>query len=231
MTYIELMNRFWEMDECWQFSCYETRLYFYLLKTANRMGWPATWTRSDLRTASEVGISIKRFKHARRRLVEAGLIGFVPGGNGQGVKTCYSVTEPPAPLCRDLSPSSQTAFVPRGKKTHKRGTTSEPTTTTAPSELLPLHRCRERLESDRDWKERVCKNMRNRYERFDETTLERLLDAFFCRLENEGIAGKTLNDARAHFARWLPIELEREKRSEKKERGMNRLHSTVYDQF
>ena len=39
MTYIELINNFWFLDEDWQFTCCETRLYFYLLKTANRLGW------------------------------------------------------------------------------------------------------------------------------------------------------------------------------------------------
>lgn len=47
MTYIELINNFWELDEDWQFTCCETRLYFYLLKTANRLGWVDSWTRSD----------------------------------------------------------------------------------------------------------------------------------------------------------------------------------------
>ena len=46
MTYIELINNFWFLDEDWQFTCCETRLYFYLLKTANRLGWVDSWTRS-----------------------------------------------------------------------------------------------------------------------------------------------------------------------------------------
>ncbi len=54
MTYIELINRFWELDESWQFSCCETRLYFYLLKIANRLGWEDNWTRSDTKVSSDV---------------------------------------------------------------------------------------------------------------------------------------------------------------------------------
>nr|DAJ17288.1 MAG TPA: hypothetical protein [Siphoviridae sp. ct8TV20] len=30
MTYIELINQFWLLDEDWQFTCCETRLYFIL---------------------------------------------------------------------------------------------------------------------------------------------------------------------------------------------------------
>ena len=87
MTYIELINNFWFLDEDWQFTCCETRLYFYLLKTANRLGWVDSWTRSDTKVASDVGVSVNSMKTARNRLVQAGLIAFKAGGNGQRDKT------------------------------------------------------------------------------------------------------------------------------------------------
>ena len=90
MTYIELINRFWELDESWQFSCCETRLYFYLLKTANRLGWEDNWTRSDTKVSSDVGVSVKVFKAARNRLVKADLIE-CKQGNGRGNKSTYSI--------------------------------------------------------------------------------------------------------------------------------------------
>lgn len=91
MTYIELINNFWFLDEDWQFTCCETRLYFYLLKTANRLGWVDSWTRSDTKVASDVGVSVNSMKNARNRLVQAGLIAFKAGGNGQRDKTKYQV--------------------------------------------------------------------------------------------------------------------------------------------
>lgn len=91
MTYIELINNFWFLDEDWQFTCCETRLYFYLLKTANRLGWVDSWTRSDTKVASDVGVSVNSMKTARNRLVQAGLIAFKAGGNGQRDKTKYQV--------------------------------------------------------------------------------------------------------------------------------------------
>ena len=91
MTYIELINNFWELDEDWQFTCCETRLYFYLLKTANRLGWVDSWTRSDAKVSSDVGVSVNSMKTARNRLVQAGLIEFKSGGNGQRDKTRYIV--------------------------------------------------------------------------------------------------------------------------------------------
>ena len=90
MTYIELINNFWELDEDWQFTCCETRLYFYLLKTANRLGWVDSWTRSDAKVSSDVGVSVNSMKTARNRLVQAGLIE-CKRGNGQRDKTRYIV--------------------------------------------------------------------------------------------------------------------------------------------
>ena len=68
MTYIELINRFWELDESWQFSCCETRLYFYLLKIANRLGWEDNWTRSDTKVSSDVGVSVKAVSYTHLTL-------------------------------------------------------------------------------------------------------------------------------------------------------------------
>lgn len=94
MNYIELINRFWEIDEAWQFSCCETRLYFYLLKTANRLGWEDNWTHSDDKTSANVGVSRDTLKSARNRLVQAKLISFKAGGKGYGNKTRYEILVP-----------------------------------------------------------------------------------------------------------------------------------------
>ena len=106
MTYIELINNFWELDEDWQFTCCETRLYFYLLKTANRLGWVDSWTRSDAKVSSDVGVSVNSMKTARNRLVQAGLIEFKSGGNGQRDKTRYFVR------CQNLIPKLQPKHEP-----------------------------------------------------------------------------------------------------------------------
>ena len=107
MTYIELINNFWELDEDWQFTCCETRLYFYLLKTANRLGWVDSWTRSDAKVSSDVGVSVNSMKTARNRLVQAGLIEFKSGGNGQRDKTRYIVR------CQNLIPKLQPNHEPK----------------------------------------------------------------------------------------------------------------------
>lgn len=94
------------MDEDWQFTCCETRLYFYLLKTANRLGWVDSWTRSDAKVSSDVGVSVNSMKTARNRLVQAGLIEFKSGGNGQRDKTRYIVR------CQNLIPKLQPKHEP-----------------------------------------------------------------------------------------------------------------------
>lgn len=94
MNYIELINRFWELDEIWQFSCCETRLYFYLLKVANRLGWENNWTHSDDKTAANVGVSNNSMKNARNRLIQAGLIAIKAGGKGFRDKTRYQILIP-----------------------------------------------------------------------------------------------------------------------------------------
>lgn len=111
MTYIELINNFWELDEDWQFTCCETRLYFYLLKTANRLGWVDSWTRSDAKVSSDVGVSVNSMKTARNRLVQAGLIEFKSGGNGQRDKTRYIVRC--QFRCQNLIPKLQPKHEPK----------------------------------------------------------------------------------------------------------------------
>lgn len=106
MTYIELINQFWYIDEDWQFTCCETRLYFYLLKTANRLGWVDSWTRSDAKVSSDVGVSVNSMKTARNRLVQAGLIEVKIGGKGQRDKTKYLIRY------QNLIPKPQPNLIP-----------------------------------------------------------------------------------------------------------------------
>lgn len=106
MNYIELINWFWKLDEHWQFTCCETRLYFYLLKTANGLGWVNNWTHSDDKTSANVGVSVNTMKNARNRLCQAGLISFISGGKGQRNKTRYQILTP------NLTPSLTPNLIP-----------------------------------------------------------------------------------------------------------------------
>lgn len=99
MNYIELINAFWEHDEALQFSCTETRLYFYLVKVTNRLGWPKQWSRSDERVCTDIGVSLRSMKAARKRLEDVGLISVTIGGKGRGYKTNYEINPPKRFFC------------------------------------------------------------------------------------------------------------------------------------
>lgn len=94
MNYLELIRQFWKLDNAWQFTCCETRLYFYLVETANSLGWANNWTHSDGKTSANVGVSINTLKTARNRLSQAGLISFKEGGKGHANKTRYQILTP-----------------------------------------------------------------------------------------------------------------------------------------
>lgn len=122
MNYIELINWFWELDEVWQFNCCETRLYFYLVKVANRLGWLNSWTHSDARTSANVGVSLNVMKNARNKLIQSGLIAVKAGGKGFGDKTRYQIMTPtssPKPQPTS-SPTYEPNHDPLNKQKHKR---------------------------------------------------------------------------------------------------------------
>ena len=78
-----------------------------------------------------------------------------------------------------------------------------------------LSQCEEELRSDQSWMEAVCMNTRSSgYPDFTPATFADYLRRFFAKLENEGVTLKSPADAKAHFARWLAIELEKQKRNE-----------------
>lgn len=101
-TYIGLINRFWRLDEIYQFSPAETRVFFYLLKIANVLAWPSAFPHADKRAAANCGISLAAFKAARNTLSEAGVISYTPGGAGHAKKTMYRICK-----CNEYQESEQ----------------------------------------------------------------------------------------------------------------------------
>ena len=80
MTYIELVNRFWIVDEAAGFSGVETKLYFKLLDITNKLHWKKK--KLALPMIKLMGV-LKASKNtvinARNRLAECGLIEFESG--------------------------------------------------------------------------------------------------------------------------------------------------------
>ena len=258
MTYIDLINQFWDIDEDWQFTCCETRLYFYLLKTANRLGWADSWTRSDAKVSSDVGVSVKTMKTARNRLVQAGLIEVVSGGKGQRDKTKYSFRL--EFRCQNLPPKRQPKGTPNGQpKRQPKGTPNsiyneraldkdldldKENTLTSIKESpdfqreldLPLAECRDYiLRNHAQWIETTTMNVRSGgHKDFTVDDFMDYFDKFFVKLQNEGGETKSPQDAQKHFFNWLKIQLESAgegRHKQENERLIGNPSSEVYGKF
>lgn len=95
MRYIDLINNFWRVDEQKSFNGNTTRLYFFLLYLANRSYWASDWLEyADTKMRVNLGVSAEVLRTARDKLKEASLINYIPGGDGQGVKTRYQILTP-----------------------------------------------------------------------------------------------------------------------------------------
>lgn len=72
--------------------------------------------------------------------------------------------------------------------------------------------CFDCLSKDDIWIEPVIMNTRSSgYSNFSPTNFHSYLKSFFAKLQNEGETVKSAKDAKAHFARWLNIELKNKK--------------------
>lgn len=95
MRYIDLINNFWRVDEQKSFNGNTTRLYFFLLYLANRSYWASDWLEyADTKMRVNLGVSAEVLRTARDKLKESSLINYIPGGDGQGVKTRYQILTP-----------------------------------------------------------------------------------------------------------------------------------------
>lgn len=123
MTYLELINRFWKIEQQVQFTGYETKMYFALLEIANRL----YWKHKDLSVPNSilmntVGCSKPTFLEARRRLVEYNLITYKAGINKR-IAPIYRIVESENFVIDEVS-SKEILPVnnPTGKKYAKKST-------------------------------------------------------------------------------------------------------------
>lgn len=90
-SYIDYINLFWQADDIESFSPIETRLYFTLLKLANRNRWQVEITIGDKQLSAMVGVAPNTFKFARSALLRRELIAYTIGGKGYRQKTRYQL--------------------------------------------------------------------------------------------------------------------------------------------
>ena len=79
MSYIDLINKFWNLDYEKRFSQIETRLFFLLLNYFNNRHWKGAVSLSNRRLKDEIPCSLNGFKNARKNLIKRGLIYYSNG--------------------------------------------------------------------------------------------------------------------------------------------------------
>ena len=76
MNYIELINQFWQLNEEHSFTANEVATYFYLLNTANKLGWKNPFNQSNGYITNALGMSEPTLIRVRNNLKQFGLIEF-----------------------------------------------------------------------------------------------------------------------------------------------------------
>lgn len=91
MTYLELINQFWQKDLEYAFTSTEVDVYFRLLDRCNKLGWKSPFNLAIEKLMSQMGLRTKKpLDTARKKLREAGLLEF-KNGNGRGFTTEYTI--------------------------------------------------------------------------------------------------------------------------------------------
>ena len=86
MTYIDLINRFWEAYRVKKFSDIDTAIYFFLLNECNIRRWLNPFELQTRNIEICIGVSRKTIGEARNRLKQRGIIDFVEA-QGRGPTT------------------------------------------------------------------------------------------------------------------------------------------------
>ena len=79
MTYIELINEFWQLNAIKPFGVTDTAVYLYLLQQCNIQRWQNPFEVSTKIMECTLGISRKAIIESRNRLKRRGLIDFTEG--------------------------------------------------------------------------------------------------------------------------------------------------------
>ncbi len=108
MTYIDYLNRFWQIDIEVNFSGTESKLYFALLDIANKLHWSKTeLSIPNNRLLAITGCSKNTLVSARNRLVQYELVKYVKG-NRNKYSGKYILLKPNVGSIIDLTPDLTT---------------------------------------------------------------------------------------------------------------------------
>lgn len=93
MSYIHLLNGFWQFHATTSISPQATCLYLFLVQRCNRQHWTNPFIIADAHICGELGMARNTMRPARAQLVALGLIGHQPGGHGRGAAAQYALLD------------------------------------------------------------------------------------------------------------------------------------------
>ncbi|MGL4519335.1 MAG: hypothetical protein ACRCUJ_06585 [Phocaeicola sp.] len=132
MSYIDLINQFWKIQETEDFSPNEVMLYFYLLKECNLRGWPNKFEYPNKKIVLATGISEPTVIACRCRLQQKGILEFEAGKRNAKSPTYYlnGLSKPLSkPLSKTLSkPLSKTLSLNKDLRDKSKDNTPKPPT-------------------------------------------------------------------------------------------------------
>lgn len=111
MTYLDILNYFYDFCECNTVSANAQLLFYTLLGINNKCAWEEWFSRTNISLSTRMGISEKAFIRARNELKQLGLIEFI-SSKKRGTCTKYRI------LCRTKDSTKEV------QKTYK-GSTKE----------------------------------------------------------------------------------------------------------
>lgn len=89
MTYLELINQFWKIHDSVNFSPHEIALYLYLLREANRQGWPEPFVCPNRNLCLGLNIPDSTLIRCRDRLVGNGVFTYKSAKDRRKAPTYY----------------------------------------------------------------------------------------------------------------------------------------------
>lgn len=93
MSYIHLLNQFWQFHATRSISPQATCLYLFLVQRCNRQHWTNPFIIADAHICGELGMARNTMRPARAQLVALGLIAHQPGGHGRGDAAQYALLD------------------------------------------------------------------------------------------------------------------------------------------
>lgn len=214
-----------------RFTATEQALFYELVAICNGEDWRDVFDCSNIELCYALNINEKTLVKARETLINAGLV-YYKSGKSKRMISSYSFEKPfKTPPLSTVKNTVDKGTNQTANKGGDKGTNStdyiklktKPNSSFIPTRVgdlfppdnifdKPLNDCYQELQSNESWKESFCMNTRSAgFKDFTPEIFDEMLKLFFMKLQNEGEMMKAPKDAMMHFARWLDIELKKQK--------------------